>query len=431
MVLQFSDSITWVEMVTTNLSATAIAAGENSISFDSLSSIISIAVDPFKDEIYLLTETGNVIRFNTKTLLITKLAEYTITDAVKIEYCGFGEQIYIHNNNAIYAMSRDGEYVSMIMNGKIKDFTLVPQLGMIFYATESEIKAASMDGTNDMTLFTSTSEIKFVSLKVDFPSRRVFYVARGMPETVHRVLSAKFDGSDKFKHNTIKDRLMKLPAIELFQNRLFLVDRTGNSVIFHGKKFPLKDSFVDKLIIDKVATNVVFSNKILSKSPLSPTKYSLPQGVFRFARNSAKTVEELLAQKDQVEIVYKCAAGENRQLKSTIPDCTNDCYLPKLSDDAHLSIVKQGKSLTVSCKPNFHISSDLGTMTSVSCTNNGTWSGPFQCVPVSCPRLPVFQKKFMTNVYDYSRDHQITVGSTAWIRCLKDTFYQGDWRVNL
>ena len=86
---------------------------------------------------------------------------------------------------------------------------------------------------------------------------------------------------------------MDQPEIHIFENRLFVTDRNKESIIYHGQKFPTRDVLYDKMIISKRAINIKISNSVLSKSPLQAEKMS-EDGVFRYARNLAKTTDELL-----------------------------------------------------------------------------------------------------------------------------------------
>ena len=76
----------------------------------------------------------------------------------------------------------------------------------------------------------------FENIALDLPAKRIFYTTSGMPDTVKRIMSAKFDGTDKFRHYTIPTKNQQKPAIQIFENGIIITDSTKNSPVYHSKK---------------------------------------------------------------------------------------------------------------------------------------------------------------------------------------------------
>ena len=436
LVMLFEDHIEWKVLNTSDITGTESNLTANSLQVDVVNSVISITTDPIHKDIFFLDKDGLISRcpMSYPSDPLEPLGQYRAINAKKIEYDTFGKQLFVHDGSSIYVISRDGKSMAPVAQLTLNDFTLVPQLGLIIYVSDYEMKAINMDGTNDMVLFNST-RVKFTSVNVDYPLRRIFYTIRGMPNTTNRVISSKFDGSDKFRHYTISNNSVPEPVIHLFENTLFITDGSRQSIVYHGTKFPTKDTIYDKMIIMKLAINIAISNPLLATSPLSAHAAAPNDGVIRFARNEASTVSQLVQNinedKVALEVVYRCSSGSSQTYKKQ-PDCTNtDCAMPILLPDSHKSIIRSGKSLTVNCNEGYYVPDVKSAMTSVYCDEQGVWSGAFQCVRVECPQLPRFQFAGITNVFDYSNIIVPSPGDIAFIECLHGTFYNGKSNVTL
>lgn len=425
----FDDHLEWQTLDTSNISTLTAKPAEHSLQMDIVNTVISMTSDPGRKDIFILDKDGLIARcpMSYPDEGLEKYDQFKLTNAQKIEYDPIGHQIYAHDGKSIFTISQSGKYVTHVAHLVLNDFTLVSQIGMVVYVTDTEMKAINMDGTNDILLFNST-RVKFSNVKVDYPSRRIFYVASGMPEGTLRVLSAKFDGSDKFRHYTLSENSVSRPMIHLFENKLFLTDGSRQSLVYHGDKFPTRDSIYDKMIIMKLAINIEISNIVLTNSPLLLPSPPSP-GVFRFGRNKALTAGELISDINndnvRMELVYRCSSA-SPQMYKTEPDCKNiDCPMPVIAADneAISSMSRSGKILKVTCNDGYHVSDVKMTSTSVTCSN-GAWSGSFQCVRIQCPQLPRFQFHEDTNVFDYSDIMTPVPGDTAFITCIRGTFYQ-------
>ena len=432
-IMLFDDHLEWSKLNTSDITmSTTDTSGIHRLDMDVVNTVISITSDPARNDIFILDLDGLISRcpMSFPADGLEKYNQYLALNAKKIEYDLTGDLLYAHNGKSIFAIARGGAYVTHVGHFTLNDFTLVPQMGVIIYATDSAIKLVNMDGTNDMMLFNAT-RVRFTSVKVDYPSQRIFYTAEGMPAGTSRVMSSKFDGSDKFRHYTISNSSMERPVIQLFENKLFVTDGARQSLIYHGDKFTTRDSIYDKMIIMKLAIDIAISNVVLTASPLSAQITKSPgPGVFRFARNKALSPSEIIndvkSGNVRVELVYRCGNASPQTYKSE-PDCSNtDCPMPVITADnvAVASLNRSGKTLTVKCNDGYQIGDVKSAATSLTCTN-GAWSGSFQCVPIQCPQLPKFEYQDGNNIIDYSNIMVPVPGDTAFIQCYPETFYSG------
>ena len=170
----------------------------------------------------------------------TVFQNYVVELATKIQYDPAGQQLLIFTNyGTLFALSKDGRHISILIGYiEMNDFEYSPALGVIFYTTDYAVKSCNLDGSNELTLFNSTVT-KFERIALDLPAKRLFYTTTGMPETVKRIMSSKFDGSDKFRHYTIPIQNQQSPAIQIFENGIIITDSSKNSPIYHSKKVKL------------------------------------------------------------------------------------------------------------------------------------------------------------------------------------------------
>ena len=255
----------------------------------------------------------------------------------------------------------------------MNDFEYSPALGVIFYTTDYAVKSCNLDGSNELTLFNSTVT-KFERIALDLPAQRLFYTTTGMPETVKRIMSSKFDGSDKFRHYTIPIKNQQSPAIQIFENGIIITDSSKNSPIYHSKKvlfdFLLKKFLYKKLIsyiqfntdnalfnelfYDKNAINLVIMNKALNSVDflkVNPKFKPYKNGIMRITRNPATTAADLISSLDNsdftVDEYFGCADNHrNFHNFDNIKPCSGECPQFQLGGAGYNSTSTSGNVLS-------------------------------------------------------------------------------------
>ena len=199
--------------------------------------IVSLVADSDAQIIYYVDQQGLISQFDLRNLKPSVLSNYAIDNAVKMEFDSVGQQLIIQKSTgSIVLISTTGDYMTTIMTYKpMNDFVYCNHFGRLFYVTDFSVRSCNLDGTNDIELFAST-KTKFHRLALDIPSKRIFYINSGMPDSVYRVMSAKLDGTDKFRHYVLPRSVHVDPILTVFENGLIIHDRNRTSSVFYSKK---------------------------------------------------------------------------------------------------------------------------------------------------------------------------------------------------
>ena len=199
--------------------------------------IVSIVGDSDNQIIYFIDQQGLLSKFEFGNTKPTILSNFAIENPIKMDFDAVGQQLIIlTNSSSILLVSANGNYMTTVLSyKKMNDFVYCNHFGRLLYVTDSSIRSCNLDGTNDIELFTS-SRTTFLRLALDIPARRIYYLSTGMPDSVYRVMSAKFDGSDKFRHYVLPKNVHVDPSIKIYENGLIINDRNRTSPVFYSKK---------------------------------------------------------------------------------------------------------------------------------------------------------------------------------------------------
>ena len=124
-----------------------------------MQSVISLTIDPFSETIFVLNADGRLVKipFDYPSTLPTVFSTW-ILRATKIEFDQFGDQLYYLSDRGLGVISTGKDCVTTdLVAGKINDFTLLPELAIVIYVTDHEVKALAMDGSNEFLLFEVTA----------------------------------------------------------------------------------------------------------------------------------------------------------------------------------------------------------------------------------------------------------------------------------
>ena len=83
-----------------------------------------------------------------------------------------------------------------------------------------------------------------------------------MPDSTSRLISANFDGSDKFRHFVITKTTILEPQILVFGDKIALSDRSRQSFVYSAEKFATSDRVLDKNIVEKDVLLMAHANQV-------------------------------------------------------------------------------------------------------------------------------------------------------------------------
>lgn len=97
---------------------------------------------------------------------------------------------------------------------------------------------------------------------VDYPSRRIFYLAKGMPVSATRLISSNFDGSDKFRHFVITNTTILRPQILIYEDKVALTDTSRKSFVYSAQKYASTDKVLEKDVVEKDVLLMAHANQV-------------------------------------------------------------------------------------------------------------------------------------------------------------------------
>ena len=83
-----------------------------------------------------------------------------------------------------------------------------------------------------------------------------------MPDSTSRLISANFDGTDKFRHFVITNTTILEPQILVFADKIALSDRSRQSFVYSAEKFATSDRVLDKNIVEKDVLLMAHANQV-------------------------------------------------------------------------------------------------------------------------------------------------------------------------